>query len=151
LEGTPVTFSNVKVKFDGNTKYTFETPVIPGIDSKEDYKYYQLQCINIWNTDKLGGKDGLFGYVMPRNTIEIEFTVSGFAYDKVEEPAEEAPAEETPKVEPTEAPAKTEETKTDEAKEGGTNWALIAGIVVAVIIVVVVVVLVVKNKKKGQN
>ena len=77
-----VTFSNVKVIIDGNTKYTFDEAYV----SPDDTEYFNLLCINIWNGDV---KD-LFGYVMPNSSVEIEFTVSGLGDGAAAEP--EAPA-----------------------------------------------------------
>lgn len=158
IEGNHVSFTNVKVILNGSTKYTFENGVIPGIDSRDDKEYYEVHCINIWNTEQLGGKDGLFGYVMPNKSVEIEFTVSGFAYDKVEEPVEEPVEEvvEEDKEEPVEEvedePVETVSEDVEEAAEDkDTNWLLIAGIVVAVIVIAVVVVLVIKNKGKESQ
>ena len=83
-------------------------------------------CINIWNDD-LGKEDGLFGYTMPENSIELTFTVSGLGAasdDAAAEDAaaeEEAPAEDAA-VEETEA-APAEETTTEETtapKTGNT-------------------------------
>ncbi|MBP0958098.1 MAG: hypothetical protein J5997_12130 [Oscillospiraceae bacterium] len=106
-----VTISDVKVVMDGNTKYTFDEAYLSP-DAKE---YLEPMCINIWNDD-LGKEEGLFGYVMPENSIELTFTVSGLGAasaeaeeeapaEETEAPAEEAPAEEAPAaVEETTAP-----------------------------------------------
>ena len=105
-----VTISDVKVVLDGNTKYTFDEAYLSP-DAKE---YLEPMCINIWNDD-LGKEEGLFGYVMPENSIELTFTVSGLgaasAEAEEETPAEEteAPAEET-EAPAEEAPAAAEET-----------------------------------------
>ncbi|MBQ5333575.1 MAG: hypothetical protein J6K92_10010 [Oscillospiraceae bacterium] len=98
-----VTISDVKVTLDGNTKYTFDEAYLSP-DAKE---YLEPMCINIWNDD-LGKEEGLFGYVMPENSIELTFTVSGLDAAAAEET--EAPAEEAPAVEETQAPAVEETT-----------------------------------------
>ncbi|MCD7731540.1 MAG: hypothetical protein LUI05_08625 [Oscillospiraceae bacterium] len=67
-----ITISDVKIKMDGSTKYTFDEAFL----SPDETTYLQPMAINIWNDD-LGGSDGLFGYIMPTDSIEIEFTVSG--------------------------------------------------------------------------
>lgn len=105
-----VTISDVKVVLDGNTKYTFDEAYLSP-DAKE---YLEPMCINIWNDD-LGKEEGLFGYVMPENSIELTFTVSGLsAAAEAEEEASaeetEAAVEETEAQEETEAPAAAEET-----------------------------------------
>ena len=93
--------SDVKIKIDGNTKYTFDEAYL----SPDEAAYLQPMAINIWNDD-LGKEDGLFGYTMPADSVEIEFTVSGLGGAAEEEAAEEteAPAEEEA-AEETEAPA----------------------------------------------
>ncbi len=68
-----ITISDVKIIMDGQTKHTFDEAFL----SPDETTYLQPMAINIWNTD-LGGQEGLFGYVMPTSSIEIEFTVSNF-------------------------------------------------------------------------
>ncbi len=97
-----VTISDVKVILDGNTKYTFDEAYI----SPDEKEYISPMCINIWNDD-LGKEEGLFGYVMPENSIELTFTVSGLGAASAEA-EEEAPAETEAPAE--EAPAAAEET-----------------------------------------
>lgn len=67
-----ITISDVKVVMDGNTKYTFDEAYL----SPDETTYVQPMAINIWNDD-LGKQDGLFGYMMPSDSIEVQFTVSG--------------------------------------------------------------------------
>lgn len=86
-----ITISDVKIIMDGQTKYTFDDAFL----SPDEKQYLQPMAINIWNSD-LGGQEGLFGYVMPTSSIEIEFTVSNF-------PAAGAAADTTETT--TEAPA----------------------------------------------
>ena len=122
-----VTISDVKVTLDGNTKYTFDEAYLSP-DAKD---YLEPMCINIWNDD-LGKEDGLFGYTMPQDSIELTFTVSGLgaasddaaAEDAATEDAateDEAPAEDAAAEETEAAPA--EETTTEETtapKTGNT-------------------------------
>lgn len=82
-----VTISDVKIKFDGQTKYTFEEAYL----NPDATQYVSPMAINIWNDD-LGKSDGLFGYTMPTDSVEIEFTVSGMGAAS-SDAAEEAPAE----------------------------------------------------------
>ncbi len=95
--------SDVKIILDGQTKYTFDEAYL----SPDEQEFLQPMAINIWNDD-LGKEDGLFGYVMPTDSIEIQFTVSGLSAAAEEAPAEEAveeaPVEEAAPVEE-EAPA----------------------------------------------
>ena len=74
--------SDVKIKMDGSTVYTFDDAYL----SPDEPLYLQPMAINIWNDD-LGKQDGLFGYMMPTSSIEIEFTVSGLPAASASEPA----------------------------------------------------------------
>lgn len=69
-----VKFTDVKVIIDGQTKYTFDEGYIP----EDTGDYIQIQACNMWNDD-LGKEDGLFGYMMPTDSVAMEFTVSGIA------------------------------------------------------------------------
>ncbi|MBQ8569179.1 MAG: hypothetical protein IJ446_08175 [Oscillospiraceae bacterium] len=110
-----VTISDVKVKMDGMEKYTFADAYL----SPDELEYMSPMCINIWNDD-LGKQDGLFGYIMPTDSIEIEFTVSGMpAADAAPAETEEAPAEET---------APVADSTTASATTGNTSAAVIAGV-----------------------
>ncbi len=107
------TISDVKVKIDGSTKYTFDEAYL----NPDDKEYISPMMINIWNED-LGKAEGLFGYTMPTSSVEIEFTVSGLG-SASDAPAEEAPAEEAPASDAgAEAPAAT----------GNTSAAALAGV-----------------------
>lgn len=85
-----ITISDVKVIMDGQTKYTFDEAFL----SPDEKEYLQPMAINIWNSD-LGGQDGLFAYMMPTSSIEIEFTVSNFPAGAAADTTEEAPADTT--------------------------------------------------------
>lgn len=67
-----VTISDVKVIIDGQTKYTFDEAFL----SPDEKEYMSPMAINIWNDD-LGKEEGLFAYMMPNDSVEMEFTVSG--------------------------------------------------------------------------
>ena len=73
------------------------------------------------------------GLLLPRDSVEISFDVSGFNYDNPD-------AVETP------APTK-EAKKTDSKKSGSTNYAAVVGGVVVVIIVIAGVVVAVRCRK----
>ena len=98
-----VSITNVKVIIDGQEKYTFAEGYIP----EDTGDYIQVQARNIWNDD-LGKEDGLFAYMMPNDSVEMEFTVSGMGggaaasneADTAEAPAE-TPAETTTTTSPT--------------------------------------------------
>lgn len=119
-----VTISDVKVTLDGNTKYTFDEAYLSP-DAKE---YVEPMCINIWNDD-LGKEDGLFGYTMPQDSIELTFTVSGLGAasdDAAAEDAateEEAPAEDAAAEETEAAPAEEATTEETTAPKTGNTAA----------------------------
>lgn len=160
-----ITISDVKVVMDGNTKYTFDEAYL----SPDEKEYVSPMCINIWNED-LGKQDGLFGYMMPTDSIELQFTVSGTG---VEAETTEAAAEEVTEAETTEevteaetteevteaeteaeTEADTEAAETEAAaadtqpveESSSSNVGVIIAIVAAVVVVAVVVVVVVKKK-----
>ena len=119
------TFSDVKVIIDGNTKYTFDEAYL----SPDEPEYYNLMCINIWNSDI----QDLFGYTMPTDSIEIQFTVSGLgdAGAAAEEaaPAEEAATEEaTVEEAATEEPAPAADSETQSATTGNAAVSAIAAV-----------------------
>lgn len=105
-----ITISDVKVVMDGNTKYTFDEAYL----SPDETTYVQPMAINIWNDD-LGKQDGLFGYMMPSDSIEVQFTVSG-----VGSAAADTTAETTD--------ASVETTETTAAATGNVSAAAIAAV-----------------------
>jgi hypothetical protein len=107
-----ITISDVKVILDGSTKYTFDEAYLD--PDKTDYM--TPTCINIWNDD-LGKQDGLFGYVMPTSSVEIQFTVSGMG---------DAAAASDTSADTTDAAASTETTTS--ASTGNTAVAAIASV-----------------------
>lgn len=161
-----ITISDVKVIMDGSTKYTFDEAYL----SPDEKEYVSPMCINIWNED-LGKQDGLFGYMMPTDSIELQFTVSGTgveaetteaaAEEVTEETTEEVTeAETTEEVTEAETEAETEAAETEAAEteaaaadtqpaeeSSSSNVGVIIAIVAAVVVVAVVVVVVVKKKK----
>lgn len=167
-----VSFSNVKVIMDGQTKYTFDEAYL----NPDDKEYVSPMCINIWNDD-LGKQDGLFGYMMPQDSIELQFTVSGMATDnpdaviteattteavteaetEPETEAETTAAEteaETTAAETEAAPAETEaapaETEAAPAAAEASSSSpvgIIFAVVAGVIVVAVIVVVIIKKKK----
>lgn len=156
-----ITISDVKVVMDGNTKYTFDEAYL----SPDEKEYMSPMCINIWNED-LGKQDGLFGYMMPTDSIELQFTVSGTGVEaettaaETEEVTEAETTEEVTEAiteaETTEAvtEADTEAAETEAAaadtqpaeESSSSNVGVIIAIVAAVVVVAVVVVVVVKKK-----
>lgn len=139
-----VKITDVTVYMDGNEKYTFDNAVVAGIDTKDSKDYLEVHCINIWNKDQLNGSTGLFDYSIPTDTIEIEFTISGFEHDKAEEVVEA-----TPEVIPDESQA-TEESQVTGApveEEADSSAGIIILIVVLCTVIVAIAVVIVKRKK----
>ncbi|MDE7294489.1 MAG: hypothetical protein K2N72_08705 [Oscillospiraceae bacterium] len=120
-----VTFSDVKVILDGQTKYTFDEAYL----SPDEATYYSPMMINIWNDD-LGKQDGLFGYVMPEDSIEIQFTVSGLGAASAA-PAETEAAAETEAPAETAAEAPKADSSTTSAKTGNAGAVAVAAVMVA--------------------
>ncbi len=164
-----ITITDVSVKMDGKTLHTFDEAFMDP-DATVMMKW---QVINMWNGD-LGGADGMFGYMMPSDSIEISFTVAGFNYDKAEEEvteAETAPAETEAEAEAeTTAPAEEEtedlttsdviteaETEADaeaidadaDLDSSSDNTVLFIVIGVAAVAVICVIVAVILKKKKS--
>lgn len=106
--------SDVKIIMDGNEKYTFDEAYL----SPDETTYMNPMAINIWNDD-LGKQDGLFGYMMPTSSIEIEFTVSGLGEAAAEDTAaDDAAAEETP----------VSDSETTSSTTGNTSAAALAAV-----------------------
>lgn len=112
-----VKFTDVKVILDGQTKYTFDEAYL----SPDETSYYQPMMINIWNDD-LGKQDGLFGYIMPEDSIEIQFTVSGL------DAAAPAPAEAETEAAPEAAETPEADSATTPVKTGNTGAAAVAAV-----------------------
>lgn len=121
-----VSITDVKVILDGNTKYTFDEAFL----SPDEPTYLQPMMINIWNSD-LGGEDGLFGYTMPQDSIEIQFTVSGMGAAEASDEASDEAAETTEDVavETTDAPVADDTTAP--AETGNASAAAIAAVMAA--------------------
>jgi hypothetical protein len=126
--------TNVKVKFDGSTKYTFDEAIL----DPESEEYVKILCQNNWNNDV----KELFGYPMPFSKCEVQFTIEGLGYEGTQ-----------PTVAPTAAAAATPTTAADTTNDSSSdsdsgNIVPIVIAVIAVVVVIVVVVVVVATKKK---
>lgn len=130
-----ISITDVQLKIDGSTKHTVDV----GYQSPDDTDYINIMIQNIWNSDI---KDISY-YPAPTTSLEITFTVSGFAYDAA--PAEEAPSNDAAPAEDT-TPAET-----PAADSEGGNTGLIIGIVAAVVVVAGGCAGVVVAKKKKGN
>ena len=134
-----VKITDVTVYMDGNEKYTFDNAVVAGIDTKDAKDYMEVHCINIWNDDQLNGSTGLFSYAIPGDTVEIEFTVSGFDHDKVEEVV-------APEGEGT-VPEEGKGAETLDGEKNGPSAGIVVLAVVLVAAAIAAVIVIVKRKK----
>lgn len=124
-----VTITDVKLIIDGSTRHTDAEAYI----NPEVTDHIQIVIQNIWNADKAE----ISYYNAPSESIEMQFTISGFNYDKA--------ADET-STEGTSADTNTN-TGSDANNDGGNNILPIVIVVVVVVVAVVAVVVVKKNKK----
>lgn len=123
-----ITITDVKTVMDGGTTqdYTF-------IDTEQDYA--RITVLNTYNADV--GIDTI-PYTMPKEKIEITFTIAGFT--------EEAAPTAVPTAVPTEAPAAEEK---DSGLSGGAIAAIAGGAVIAIGAGIGAVA--VSKKKKSQS
>jgi hypothetical protein len=146
IAGNPAAFTDVKAILGGSTKYTFAGGYVTGVDTTDAKDYYEVQIINAYNAE-LGGETGLFPNMIPASgVIAIEFTVSGFAYDK---------ADDEPVAEPSSSPADgglpADYMPSNEPEDEGAGfpvWGIVLIIVGAVAVIGCAVFFIVKKKKK---
>ncbi len=125
-----VKITDVKLIMDGKTVTTYEEAFL----DPDDEQYCKILVQNEWNADL---KETLPFYNAPTESIEMQFTIEGFAADNPDaQPEVETPAK----------PAAT--TAADDAEKDGNNNVVIIVVVVVVIIAVVVVALVLSKKSK---
>lgn len=120
-----VQITDVKLIIDGSTRHTYKEAFL----DPDETEYMKVLIQNIWNENV----KEISYYPAPSTSLEIQFTVSGFAYDNADQAVEETEAA------PTEPVAEA-------AAEGGSMTGIIIA-VVAVVAVAAVVVVVMKKKK----
>ena len=130
-----VKITNVKLIIDGSTKHTDDEGFI---DTDPGVVYTKILVQNIWNPDKAE----ISYYPIPKNSVEIQFTIEGFAYDNANGGVEETEA----KVYTT----KSQETTADSEKGNGSTIIIVVVVVVIVAVVVVAAVVVAGKKKKSE-
>lgn len=140
-----VVISNVVLKMDGKEITTVAEPFM----DPDSQVVQKVLLANIWNSDL----PALPYYAAPAKSIEITFTVSGFANDAVVEAPDTTP-ETTPESTPesTETPSTTpaDDTQTSAPADDSSAPNMVVIIVVVVVVVVaaaVAGVLVAKKKK----
>ncbi|MGN1156023.1 MAG: hypothetical protein ACI4TK_07585, partial [Agathobacter sp.] len=128
--GADVQITDVKLIIDGKTVHT-DAEAFLDPDAKD---YVKILIQNKWNADKAE----ISFYNAPQKSLEMEFTISGFDYDK---------ASEDPSGGNTENPGTTPDTDTNTDNKGGMNPVVIVVIVVVVVAIVAGVVVVLKKKQ----
>lgn len=131
-----VKFSDIKLLIDGNEVTIPEEPFY-NIDAQE-WGIYQFDIVNLYQNE---------GYVSPsvltpKDSVEIQFTVSGFNVDDPDAVIAE------PTEEPTEAPASSDANTTDsDSEDEGSNSTTVVVIVIVAVVVIGGVILVLRKKK----
>ncbi|MCD7859742.1 MAG: hypothetical protein LUH51_06165 [Firmicutes bacterium] len=134
-----VTISDVVLIMDGKTITTIATPTI----DPDQTEYQTVQLINIWSS----ALDEMPYYAAPTTSIEIQFTVSGFGFDKEGDST-------TDETEATDAATDATDAAddTDSSSGGLSTGAIVAIVIVAVVAVVVIAVVCGKMaSKKKEN
>lgn len=142
-----VVISDLVLKMDGKEIASFDTAFL----DEESANYQKVLFQNIYNKDL----EALPYYAVPTKSIEITFTISGFAKDAVVETPDDG-KDETPDPTPTTAPVEDNKdgaasTTTDDKKaddKDGLGGGIIAAIVAGVVVVAGAVGVVIKKKKK---
>ena len=136
--GANVTVTDVNLIIDGQVRHTYPEAYI----NTESNTSLQILVQNIWNSDV----KEISYYPTPTQSLEIQFTISGFDYDAEPAVEETEPVEETTEA-PTEAPTTEATEPVEETKGNGGNTVAIVIIVIGIVAAVAVVV--VLQKKKG--
>jgi len=124
-----VTISDVKLIIDGQVKHTDAEGFL---DTDPGVNYVKILVQNIWNADK----KEISYYPIPKNSVEIQFTIDGFDYDNEDG------------IQETEAKEYTTRAKETEEDEKGGNKTILIVVVVVVAVVVVAAIAIVLGKKK---
>ncbi len=130
-----VKVTDVKIIMDGKTVKTFDEAFL----DPDDKEYVKILIANIWNKE-IGE---LPYYAAPAESVEMQFTISGFDYDNPDAKEE------------TEAPTTTAKdnsadttTKADENEKEDGGFPVVPVVVVVVVVVIVAVVAMMSKKKK---
>ncbi len=137
-----IKITNVKAKMDGSTKYSFDEAFMDP-DATIMMKWLVL---NQWNTELTEMNADSF-YVMPTNSIEIEFTVAGFNYDKAADEPEEVITETVTEAAADDAAPAADTSAADTATDSESSSPVLMIVIIAAAVVVVAVVIVVVKKK----
>lgn len=132
----PITFSDWKLKLDGNTQ-SLPAEIYYPSEYIDESGLLRFDAVNTYQKDQ-GDYPDCPSIVTPQNSIEIIFTVSGMANDNPDA------VEATP--EPVESSSGSSSSDSD-SSSGGIGTAGVVGIVVVVIVIVAIVVVVAKKKR----
>ncbi len=124
--------TDVQLLIDGKKVHTYDEAYL----NPDKVDYVEILVQNIWNDDV----KEISYYPVPTKSVEIQFTIEGFSYDKA---ADDVADDTTPD---TTTPDTQTGDNTDKGNEGGINPIVIV-VVVVVIVAAVAIVLVMKKKK----
>ena len=122
-----IQITDVKLIVDGSTRHTYKEAFL----DPDETEYVKVLVQNIWNENV----KELSYYPAPSTSLEIQFTVSGFAYDNAEQAVEE----------------ETQPVATEPAAQTQSSGSSMTGVIVAVVVIAAVAVAVVVVLKKKKN
>ncbi len=134
-----LTFTDIKLIVDGSTKHK----VSQGYQNPDDTTYVNILIQNKWNPDVAE----ISYYPAPTTSLKIEFTVSGFSYDKEVAGGDVTPGGDVEPGDNQTKPATDDNGKTDE--KGGSSIGIVIAIVAVVVVAAALVVVFVFGKKKA--
>lgn len=142
-KGNPVTISDVKLTLDGMDQVLPAEVFYPMEYIEKDCAIIRFDPFNLYQKDK-GTYADCPSILTPRDTIQITFTVSGFANDNPDA------VEATPEPAPATDDANSSSSSSSDSKSdgGGIGTGAIIAIVVVVVIVIAAIVVVATKKKR---
>lgn len=133
----PVVISDVKLTIDGMDQMLPAEVFYPEEYIQNDCAVIRFDPFNLYQKEN-GPYPECPGIVTPNDSIQITFTISGFANDNPD--AVEAT--------PTPAPAATSSSSSSSTSDGGIGTGAIIAIVVVVVIVIAAIIVVATKKKR---
>lgn len=141
-----VKITDVKLIMDGKTIKTYSEAFL----DPDDTEYVKILVQNEWNSDL---KETLPYYAAPTESIELQFTISGFNYDNENAVAgsDDAAADESTTAATTDTNKATDASAniSTEKADDDSNMTTIIIVVVVVVVVIAAVAVVVSKKKKN--
>ena len=139
IEDGTITISDVKLNIDGVTKVDGEEPFF-NVDAKE-WGLYEFDIVNLYQNEGYQSPTVL----LPNDSVEITFTVSGFNSDNTDAVA--SADDDTSAAGDDAGTSGTSGTTSSASSEGGSSTTAVVVVVIVVIIIAVVAVVIVKKKK----